>query len=1173
MPADVKSKAQQRFLFAAEARGEIPAGVARRAAAKGKAYDKLPERINKTASLLHGSPTAVPTLDPGKDGVFASPYREMALAYLGRWDDDDLEQRFITRPGKPAKFVLTEKRPGALKEIFSGRSGHLHHVSDEGFAQHGPADNEMVAHRPVPVLKSEEIPDAYRALQEAGVVMKEAGAKERWEGAQKGTGGALSTAGLLGGAAIGAGLAARDLKRGKILDAGKKFTTAAGTGWTLGSLGGAARGAAQAKTSAAYKLQGRTEFQGMPISIENKKGSVRRWFDPHGNEKGSTKMHWAYGYIRGTRGTDGDHVDVYIGPNPDATHAFVVDQMKKPEGAIKKDGKPWKEFDEQKCMLGWDSAEEAKAAYLKQYDDPRFFGSLRAIPMSEFKEKVMAKQNHGKKVAELRLRLARAKIAFVQDPMAVVGNAAIGGLVGNAAGRLTGKVLGKYPGQSRDYGTRGGAIAGAISGAATGGDMKAVRVFKDVAQAASSPRGARASEVTRALGRAGVTYAPEMIGGALSAAMFARGAERKTEAKMLTQGQRRKANKVVGAKVAERIEEAKAKNAGLLRQIGRHAQKFHGVSPATRKATEAGRSMGMPVHGSASVLDQLSRTSFDKLSVDERFLMEMEMLGVDTNKIAHDMLVADFADIGIEMAKLAMTPNRMRELISQGASKRGYSLSPEEHKAIATKSIKYFKAMKADPSGAEAKKMRKELRGLVKRFKKPQRQQATGRARPGGYSAHDKPPRGKPSTPYNPGAEKELRFGIAATGVNAGGVAASMAGKKKRQDMQSAAEKDRRAAYRENRKAKEMPKAAAKKVPAARKPIREHEPTKPDAATALSTAGPALSWGATGAYLAPMMHGAPRTRRNTLAGGLAGAGLGGLVGFVGDRHSRKRLAKARETTKQLKADTEKAKAAADTASGTLSESDRDRIKAKNFAIPKQDKYPIHDADHARNALTRVAQHGTPEEQKRVRAAVAKKWPGIEQESEKESYLIRTDMLDNPEDPLHTPPTERKRAKKAGGDMIAYFQEHPEKLKAKQAREKRAALEKLAAELYEDFEYMTEDEKIAALTQLVRSVAKSPVAKKVERAIVGGGRRAEGLARGLAGGAKATKATAKAAPAAGAAAGGGLLSGKNIAKAGILGTMGLGLYAGKKTVDAGTALASGQHGDWYVPPVQGRGRVF
>lgn len=47
-----------------------------------------------------------------------------------------------------------------------------------------------------------------------------------------------------------------------------------------------------------------------------------------------------------------------------------------------------------------------------------------------------------------------------------------------------------------------------------------------------------------------------------------------------------------------------------------------------------------------------------------------------------------------------------------------------------------------------------------------------------------------------------------------------------------------------------------------------------------------------------------------------------------------------------------------------------------FAIPEKRKYPIQDKAHARNALARVSQHGTPEEKRRVRAAVKRRYPGI-----------------------------------------------------------------------------------------------------------------------------------------------------------------------------------------------------
>jgi hypothetical protein len=143
------------------------------------------------------------------------------------------------------------------------------------------------------------------------------------------------------------------------------------------------------KINKSYKLQGRTEFQGLPISIENKKGSVRHWHNPHDNTDGETKMSYDYGYIRLTQGTDGDHVDVYLGSNGNAPKAYVVHQRKAPD---------FKEFDEDKAMLGFDSAEEAKEAYLRQYDNPKFFGGMSVVPIEEFKEKVAETKNKPKMI-------------------------------------------------------------------------------------------------------------------------------------------------------------------------------------------------------------------------------------------------------------------------------------------------------------------------------------------------------------------------------------------------------------------------------------------------------------------------------------------------------------------------------------------------------------------------------------------------------------------------------------------------------------------------------------------------------------------------------------------------------------------------------------------------------
>lgn len=140
-------------------------------------------------------------------------------------------------------------------------------------------------------------------------------------------------------------------------------------------------------TWSGHKLQGRMTLHGMEISIENRKGSVRRGVDKDGHEW-ETKMHHAYGYVRGTVGKDKDHLDCYVGPNPESKKVFVVHQNDPVTG----------EYDEDKTMLAFDSAAEAKAAYLKQYDRPGFFGSMDETSIDAFKREAFKKANHGKKL-------------------------------------------------------------------------------------------------------------------------------------------------------------------------------------------------------------------------------------------------------------------------------------------------------------------------------------------------------------------------------------------------------------------------------------------------------------------------------------------------------------------------------------------------------------------------------------------------------------------------------------------------------------------------------------------------------------------------------------------------------------------------------------------------------
>lgn len=55
---------------------------------------------------------------------------------------------------------------------------------------------------------------------------------------------------------------------------------------------------------------------------------------------------------------------------------------------------------------------------------------------------------------------------------------------------------------------------------------------------------------------------------------------------------------------------------------------------------------------------------------------------------------------------------------------------------------------------------------------------------------------------------------------------------------------------------------------------------------------------------------------------------------------------------------------------------RAAMAARDFGLPGQKKYRIDDAAHARDALGRVAQNGTPAQKKQVQGRVAARYPGI-----------------------------------------------------------------------------------------------------------------------------------------------------------------------------------------------------
>src|SRR5208282_4034015 len=135
------------------------------------------------------------------------------------------------------------------------------------------------------------------------------------------------------------------------------------------------------------------EFAGFPIVIEWDEGEIRHGKTENGKEW-ERIMAAPYGYIKDTVGAgDKEGVDVYLGANENAPNVYVIEQLKEDGG-----------FDEYKCLIGFDTEEEAVDMYCKHYPkswrDERL-GTVETFPIQEFKEAVQ--QNRGEKTAAPKL--------------------------------------------------------------------------------------------------------------------------------------------------------------------------------------------------------------------------------------------------------------------------------------------------------------------------------------------------------------------------------------------------------------------------------------------------------------------------------------------------------------------------------------------------------------------------------------------------------------------------------------------------------------------------------------------------------------------------------------------------------------------------------------------------
>lgn len=129
------------------------------------------------------------------------------------------------------------------------------------------------------------------------------------------------------------------------------------------------------KEAGNYRM-GHVKIDGMDVTIENPKGSIRKGRDADGKEWQS-EMHNDYGYIRGTKAVDNDHIDIFLSDDPEHGNVYVIDQVDPKTG----------KFDESKVMYGFSSEQEARDAYLSNYEKGwKGLGKITEVTREEFKK-------------------------------------------------------------------------------------------------------------------------------------------------------------------------------------------------------------------------------------------------------------------------------------------------------------------------------------------------------------------------------------------------------------------------------------------------------------------------------------------------------------------------------------------------------------------------------------------------------------------------------------------------------------------------------------------------------------------------------------------------------------------------------------------------------------------
>lgn len=157
-----------------------------------------------------------------------------------------------------------------------------------------------------------------------------------------------------------------------------------------------------------YPYTGTIQFRDLPlILVENKKGSTRSGTGPKG-KTWSTVMPAHYGEFKGTQGTDGDPVDVYVGDDMTSDMAYIVHTAKPPS---------FSRYDEDKVAIGYKSLSEVREMMEAAYDDKRFFKGLSACSIEDLKVLLRKKAARGKKLDQQLVLLKAAGLFDKNSPL------------------------------------------------------------------------------------------------------------------------------------------------------------------------------------------------------------------------------------------------------------------------------------------------------------------------------------------------------------------------------------------------------------------------------------------------------------------------------------------------------------------------------------------------------------------------------------------------------------------------------------------------------------------------------------------------------------------------------------------------------------------------------------